>query len=87
MVEKGIFGALIPDVEERVNKRMNELSDKLTKATGEMSKEIKDAIAPLIKALDTNTMRVELYTEESKKLRESIDKLTEVIRSTKKKGQ
>lgn len=86
----GLLGGLIPnmaDMEERVNKRMNELSEKLTKAISDMSKEIKDAVAPLIKALDTNTMRVELQTEEFKKLRASIDELTEAVRKNAKKEE
>lgn len=84
----GLLGGLIPnmaDMEERVNKRMNELSEKLTKAIGEMSREIRDAAAPLIKALDTNTMGVEQQIEEQKKLRASIDELTEAIRKNAKK--
>lgn len=88
MGKEGLLGGLIPnmaEMEERVNKRMNELSEKLTKAIGEMSREIKDAVAPLIKALDTNTMRVEQQIEEQKKLRASIDELTEAIKKNTKK--
>lgn len=81
----GLLGQFLPDMEEKVNKRMNELSEKLTKAIGEMSKEIKDAVAPLTKALDTNTIRMEQQIEESKKLRASIEELTEAIRKNAKK--
>lgn len=85
MAEKGgFFSGLIPDMEDRVNKRMNELSEKLTKAIGDMSREIKDAAAPLIKALDTNTIRMEHQTEELKKLRIAVDELTEAIKKGKK---
>lgn len=84
---KGILGELLPDVEERVNKRMNELSDKLTKAISEMSKEIKDAAAPLIKALDTNNIRTEQQIEEQKKLRAAVEELTEAISKKAKKEE
>lgn len=85
MGKEGILGNIFPDMEERVNKRMNELQEKLAKATGDMSKEIKDAVAPLIKALDTNTNRMEQQAEEQKKLRTSIEELTEAIRKNAKK--
>lgn len=86
MGEKGgIFGNLLPDMEDRVNKRMNELSEKLTKAIGDMSKEIRDAAAPLIKALDTNTSRMEQQAEELKKLRAAIEELTEAVKKNVKK--
>lgn len=87
MGDKGLFGQFLPDMEDRVNKRMNELSEKLTKAIGDMSKEIRDAAAPLIKALDTNTNRMEQQAEEVKKLRAAIEELTEAIKKNTKKEE
>lgn len=82
---KGLLDGFLPDMEEKVNKRMNELSEKLTKAIGDMSREIKDAAAPLIKSIDANTTRMEMQAEDLKKLRVSIDELTEAIRKNAKK--